>query len=317
VGKLIGALDAGVNYPTTRITTANLPESERFAFWHESFNTSLYNFDCPPTSNKDFFGEFEVTRVKDTKFSYAHCRGFKSHSKPHFIRQGNRIGHDNEAEIFVHLLLRGRLTIAQDGREVALGPGDLACFDSARPESGIGSHEVEQLILHIPRETWIRRLGPSEQVTARMIRGNTYMGNLVSNFLRQTVPGIGTVDPATAERLREVSMALVTTAFGSLISQQAICQSSGRTALLYRAKALMDEHLGDPELNPETIARALGAQLTEAGWSNVTASHHGTMITLVGDGPDGKNRSGSGVNGPAIVAELIAIAALPQDEEQS
>lgn len=256
--KPIGALGFGAGYATTRITTAGLPESERFAFWHASFNSSLYKFDCPPTTNRDFFGKFEVTRVKETKFSYAHCRGFKSLSKPHFVRQGSGIGHEQEDEIFVHLLLRGRLAIMQDGRQAVLGPGDLACFDSTRYESGIGSNEVEQLILHIPRETWIRRLGPTEKLTARIVRGDTYMGGLVSNFLRQIVPGIGAVDLTTADRLRDVSLDLVTTAFGSLIGEERIFQSSGRLSLLYRAKAVIEENLGNPVLNPEMISRELG-----------------------------------------------------------
>ncbi len=74
---------------------------------------------------------------------------------------------------------------------------------------------------------------------------NTYVGGLVFNFFRQLIPGIGTVEPATADRLAEISLDLLNTLAGTL--SQDVCRSSGRISLLCRAKTLIEENLYDPE----------------------------------------------------------------------
>lgn len=247
-----GEVGGRVNYPTALITTADIPEPERFDFWRDIFCNGIFGIDCHSTWEQPFFGEIAITRTKDARFSVMHHRGFKCLRTPQWIRD------DKEDDIFIPLVLRGTLLVTQDGREATLGPGDFACFDSRRPHLGITSDEVEQIVLHIPREAWIRRIGSTEQVTARVMRGNTPMGALVSNFLRQVIPCMGTIDSATADRLTEVSLSLVTTAFGNLILQQCECQSSVQLSLLYRAKSLIDERLADPSLNPEKLANDLG-----------------------------------------------------------
>src|SRR5262249_26112510 len=76
---------------------------------------------------------------------------------------------------------------------------------------------------------------------------------------------LGDVQGQTAARLSEISLALVTTAFADLLQRErpngVESPSWARTALTYRAKAFIDDHLGDAKLNPATIAEALGISL--------------------------------------------------------
>ena len=100
-----------------------------------------------------------------------------------------------------------------------------------------------------------QKIGPTEQITARAVHGNTCVGGAVFHFLRQVIPGIGTVETTTADRLAEVSLTLVGTLANTFSPD--VPPSSGRFLLLCRAKTLIEENLYDPSLNPEKIARAL------------------------------------------------------------
>lgn len=249
-----GAMDARVSPLTMLITTADQPESKRFAFWRDAVCNNFPGLDFQPNSDRSFFGEIATTIVDEVGFSSACIRGkFNNRRTPHWIHK------DKKAVLFVSLVLKGKCLIAQDGREAVLGPGDLACFDSIRPYSYSSgeSDDFEQLFLHMPYEMWVRKFGSTKQVTARRLRGNTEMGVMVSNFLRQVVPCTRTVDSATAHRLKEISLALLTTALGNLVAQQAPCQSLGRISLLYRARTFIWQNLHDPSLNSEKIAQAL------------------------------------------------------------
>lgn len=252
IGAAGGTGTARVNPLTTVITTADLPEAERFDFWREALSDTFIGGDYLPTSEQAFFGEFSTTPVREVTFSRMRARGYKYVRTPRWIRK------DREETLYIPLVLSGSCLLMQDGRKAELGPGDFTCFDSTRPYSGTISDDWELLQLHLPRDTWIRKFGPTEQVTARTVRSNTYMGALFSNFLRQAMSGIGSITAATADHLAEPALAMVAAAFGNLISQQEPGQSSARMSLLYRAKALIEVNLHDPDLNPEKIARALG-----------------------------------------------------------
>jgi len=73
-----------------------------------------------------------------------------------------------------------------------------------------------------------KRVGRTEQLTARPVRSCTPMGALVVNFLRQVSAIISTMEPVTAHKMGEISLALITTAMGELISPEDNGQSWSR-----------------------------------------------------------------------------------------
>jgi len=246
-----GLDDPSRNPNISRLTTAGLPEAKRFTFWRDAVCSHFARIDCFRLSDRPFAGEIATTRVNEIHFS--RVRGLEHKC----VRTSRQIRQSSEEAVFVNLQMKGTWSSTQDGREAALEPGDFACFDSTRPYSAIQHGEFEQLVVHVPRDLWIRRIGQTQQLTARAVRGNTHLGSLVSDALRRIISVAENAGEETAHRLMELSLALVTTAYGELISHGETRGSSGRVALLYRAKALVEESLHDPDLNPDRIARAL------------------------------------------------------------
>ncbi len=54
---------------TRLMTTAGLPERERFLFWHETA-CNLFGADTLPGSGRPFFADLTTTRVKEFAFSH-------------------------------------------------------------------------------------------------------------------------------------------------------------------------------------------------------------------------------------------------------
>ncbi len=236
----------------TTISTADVPESRRFALWRDAVCESFVPVDCERTASGPFAGEITRMPVNDLCVSRVRGRDYR------VVRTARRIRSDRDEVLLVTLQLSGSLSLAQDGREVTLNPGDFACCDSTRPYVASVGGEFETLSLHVPREVWVRRFGPTEHLTALAVCGQSGAGALVADFLRQFLTMAGTVAPAAARRFSEVSLTLVTGALGDLITERHGSLRAGRTALLYRAKALIEESLHDPGLNREQVARALG-----------------------------------------------------------
>lgn len=237
------------------LTTAGVIESKRFALWQDAVCETFVQLDCEPVSNRPFVGEIVTAQAGEVNFSRVRSREHKVFRTPQRIRQAN------QETILVSLQLSGTGWVWQDGREARLESGDFACHDSTRPYSLSFTDDFEQLVLHMPREILVRRIGQTEHFTARPVRATSPIGAVISPFLHQLASGVADFEPVTARRLSEISLALITTAFGELVAQQEKGQSWARTSLLYRAKALIEENLHDPSLSPENVARALRISL--------------------------------------------------------
>lgn len=161
--------------------------------------------------------------------------------------------------LLVTLQTIGTGVLVQDGIESRLEPGCLAFHESVRPFIWIFPGEFEQLVIRLPRQTVVPRFGIARRWTARMMSGSSGIGSIVSGFLRQTFSSLSDCAPATAYRLSQISHDLIDTALGELSGEESA--NFGRTALLYRAKQMIEAHLHDPELSPAKVAIMLRISL--------------------------------------------------------
>ncbi len=241
------------------VTTADVPAGKRFNFWQDAVCDVFVELDCRPVSDRHFFGEIATERCDDVHFSVVRSCGQDVYRTPARIRAAK------EDVLLISAQMHGTGLVVQDGREARLQPGDFACYDSTRPYTLSFDEDFEQLVLHMPRRMLLDRLGRTELLTARAVRGTSPMGSLVFPYLRRVGSVVGDVDARTGARVSEISLDLVTTALGELVQRtwanKPDTQSWTRTALTYRAKAFIEENLRDPGLSPAKVADAVGISL--------------------------------------------------------
>jgi AraC-like DNA-binding protein len=236
----------------TVLTTADIAERKRFQFWQDAVCDTFVELDCQAGRDDRFFGEITTADCDGLHFSTV-----RSESQT-VRRTRNRISRAREEVMLISLQMRGVGIVAQDGREARLEPGDFACYDSTRPYTLNFDAAFEQLVLHMPRDAMVRRIGRTELWTARRIEGASPVGSLVLPFVRRTASIVSDIAPATASRLSETCMSLVTAALGERLSEIGHGTSPARTALLFRAKAIIESHLHDHALNTEKVAELVG-----------------------------------------------------------
>jgi AraC-like DNA-binding protein len=230
------------------LTTSAVAEERRFEFWQEAVCDTFVELDCKLLSDRSFAGEIATVNVEGFCFSMVRSRDHKADRTPHRIRHGR------EEVLLVSAMLTGNGIFVQDGREARIGPGDFLCYDSTRPYTLHFDGDFEQIVLHMPREMMAQHVGRTELFTARPVRRDSAMGQLVFPFLRNTASMLTTLEPVTAQRLADISLALITTAFGEMVCSEKNNQTCTRTAILYRAKSFVEEHLHEFELNTERVA---------------------------------------------------------------
>jgi AraC-like DNA-binding protein len=236
----------------TVLTTADVTERKRARFWQDAVCDTFVELDCQVRSDRPFFGELATTQWDGLHFSNVRSDG------QIVKRTRKRIRGAREEVMLISLQVSGIGSVAQDGREAILEPGDFACYDSTRPYTLRFNTEFEQLVLHMPRQAMVRRIGRTEAWTARRVEAASPVGSLVLPFVRQTAAIVSEVGPATASRLSETCLSLVTAALGERLSDSLEGQTAARTALTFRAKAVIESNLHDHALNTEKVAARLG-----------------------------------------------------------
>ncbi len=109
----------------------------------------------------------------------------------------------------------------------------------------------------MPRDAIVRWIGRTETWTARRVEAGSPVGSLVLPFVRRTAAIVSDVAPATASRLSETCLSLLTAALGEQLGGRIDGQTSARTALMFRAKAIIESNLHDHALNTEKVAALL------------------------------------------------------------
>lgn len=188
-------------------------------------------------------GELQVWRVKASPMSA--------------VRSRQHIKTSANDDYLLALHVKGTAHAAQDGREVSLGPGDFALFDSSRPYSIAfpGPGTFEHVIYQVPRASLDARR-PLREATALRVSAATAAGQLVFPYLK-------TLARHAESRYGQVPARAFTDA-GLDLAVSALRATAGypdqpgpghrSPASELRNYALA--HLGDPGLSPQAAARA-------------------------------------------------------------
>ncbi|MCL2893980.1 helix-turn-helix domain-containing protein [Brenneria tiliae] len=239
----------------TIFTTHDYPEDKRFSIFRETVKDRfLLSYDCQPAdrlASQRFYANLTGHLVADLKFVVIQSNSHVA------VSNAGRCGLSQEDHFYIELQRSGTSTLTQDGRSVFLRQGDFAFFDMARPVTWAFDNDYSLFKLLIPREKLTKKIGNTQHLTSRAIRGNTVIGNLVYSFFLKYVPVLETLSPANAQSLADVLLNLITTALSEL-SQGLPNQSINHATLFYMAQQYIENNLHNHELKVEDCARACG-----------------------------------------------------------
>ncbi|WP_079031770.1 AraC-like ligand-binding domain-containing protein [Streptomyces specialis] len=193
----------------------------------------------------------ELGSANVNRMSYASLRAERT---PATIRR-------SDPELFVvGLMLRGRHTVAQSGREATLWPYDLTLLSSSRPyDTRISSDggQAATVSAHVPRSALPLSARAAERLVATRLSGREGIGALLAQFLTGLATDPRPCRPADALRLGTVLTDLV----GAWLAHHAEAHTSlpaesRQRVLFLRVQGFVRRHLSDPGLSPAVIAAA-------------------------------------------------------------
>lgn len=232
------------------IDTRRVAARERAAFWSDA-TRDVYN---PLRVHADGSERFQARMWGE---SLASVGLFRIIASPHTMsRTTADVDAGDPHSVYISLLLRGSLQGYQNGREFILGPGDLTAHDSSHPESRWSSEAFDVLVVKVPKMLLGSHTAQIERLTAVRISGEAGLPRLAGRFFLGTAAGLadGSIsrqDSAVADLVTDLVRRLYDVA-----EVPSLGRPRSRAEILSDAMAYIEAHLGDPDLDPEQIARA-------------------------------------------------------------
>jgi AraC-like DNA-binding protein len=236
---------------TTMLSTDGVARGEREAFWRQALSETFVPMTVGTVTGdrfegfirSDWIGRLMVAEVASTAQD---------------IQRTNREISCTDAEYLqIGMVYRGVATVAQDGREAVLGPGDYAVFETTRPFRWTFGGDWDVGAFTLPRASVGLSQAESRLLTARRLDGQAGITGVVSRFLRDLASNADSLSGTQSERVLADVTDLVVTLLGDWADGGEVVRSSVQRALIFRIKDYIDRRLADPTLGPTEIAAAV------------------------------------------------------------
>jgi AraC-like DNA-binding protein len=236
---------------TTLLDTRGVAPTDRLDYWAAGIAEHFFPVGLAPNGPLPFDAQLTGGRVG----AVAVC---SITGAPHIARRTARmVARGDPDSILLYLLRNGSCRIEQDDRSCVLGPGDLAMHDTSRPSTFEAYDGLDLAIFSFPK--WL--LGAqgndiTRHTATRVGHSTGCVARLGAPFLAEVAYTVehSAITEQEAEGLCEMLVATLRALNGG--SERGPTPTMRRGALLAHMRRYALDHLHDPRLGPEQIARA-------------------------------------------------------------
>jgi AraC-like DNA-binding protein len=227
-------------------STSVVEAADRVAFWEQHNADALVGLTCSTYAPEGLV-------AKELNLDLGGYRLADIAGNAHVIeRAPTTVRQFPKDATFASLLLEGDAFFYQAGQCVPLVAGDVVVYDTDQPYLfGFGSG-MRQLLIDVPRALWMERCGRVDLGRPLRIAGSgpgsaALVARTLRTTLSRTVEDVATYSEGMSDQILDL-LQMMTTGSGTAVS----------TSRLMAAKMFVAEHLTDPSLCTEQVARAVG-----------------------------------------------------------
>jgi AraC-like DNA-binding protein len=228
------------------VTTESVPVQDRLAYWEHYNATALVGLNCTTYEERGL----AATQVN---LDLDGCRVAAIAGNPHVIERTPRlVASHPKGATFLTLLTRGEAFLYHRDGLLRMGPGDVVVYDTGKPYLFGFTSTMRQLLIDVPNDRLRAEADLDPPDVPLLVRGGQ-PGPLPATVrtLHHTLERIVTRPSAAGDELTAVVRRSVRTLLAGP-------GRGGPESALLAAKAFIEEHLDDPSLDVELVARATG-----------------------------------------------------------
>ncbi len=233
------------------LSTDHFPIKQREEWLREMIGREFADVEISPPTEGRLFNETTIYSWEELRLSSIRSNAITIERLP---KEPAKISQDVYLAV---VLLSGRYSLEQDGRAVALRPGDMTIYDATRPHRINCPGSFSKLIVSIPRSKLKERVGGVECCTAMQIAGDRGVGAVAAAFLRSCAEQTQELSASQFAVLSENYMDLLALSLAAA-GLPVGAASFGRSMSLTRIKNFIERNLRNPELDAAMVASGVG-----------------------------------------------------------
>lgn len=235
-------------------TTASPPvafATESVLAWQRVVSSSFVPLVVDDLSDGHFAGTISGRVLDGVFFSRLCVSPHEVHRTPALIDASERLFYK------IMLTIEGTGELIQDGRTAVMPPGSVSVYDTARPYKLRFTDPVVAVVIMFPRDLIDPSPDQIRAVTAISLAPEESLTRLVTPLLTEISADFASLEGPAAARVVQTTVELIS----ALLSTAALTRTAegdrDHLGLMVRIREYIQEHLGDSELNPTAIARAV------------------------------------------------------------
>ncbi len=235
-------------------STDSVPPRERSRVWREIIaDLARVDFRTEPTGATPLHAtitNYVGRRLRFSAYTFSpHVTTYSRHGR----------AKDEAGHFILSYLKQGSAIVLQDGREAAVGAGDIVLFDPARPVRIKAAMRVHSFDLGAEQ---MKALLPQvDALTSIALRQDSGAGSILRRVLDELIEASSNLDDEMSDRIADAVPHLVAAALTAMPEAARVAPGRLEAYHLARIRRFVRDNLRRADLGPDTIARGVGLSM--------------------------------------------------------
>ena len=236
-------------------TTEDLEPSKRYAAWQGAICDVYVHVDVNAEERSDYQGFIREARFGPVTMTDVLV------SEQRITRRERHIAKLDKDCYYVQFIQQGRVNILQAGQTLLSHPGVGTIFSASEAYDLECIGRVRSLYLEIPRKEFSSRFSENRIPVAATMTTGRGLGRIAAEFCSMLASEGSSLEETVRTRLGDELMDVLALALDMGDKDDFSEDATAQKARLRSVKAWIEQHLADPDLSLEKIARSNGVSL--------------------------------------------------------
>jgi AraC-like DNA-binding protein len=236
-------------------STDSIERAKRYAAWQGAICDVYVNVDVNSDQRADYRGF-----IREAHFGAVTLTDILL-SEQKITRRQRHIAKLDKDCYYVQFLQRGKINVLQAGRTLVSNAGVGAIFSATEPYDLECVGEIRSFYLELPRREFAERFAQDRIPVAATTGTSRGLGRIAAEFCSTLASEGSTLDAEVKARLGDELMDVIALALDAGQGDEPSADHAVQQARLRSLKAWIEDHLADPDLSLEKIARSNGISL--------------------------------------------------------
>ena len=231
-------------------STESLERKKRYAAWRDAICDVYVHVDVQAEDQSNYDGF-----IREVQFGSVALTDILL-SRQQISRRPSHLSKLDKDCYYVQLIQAGNIDVLQDGETLATNAGVGALFCASEPYVLQCRNRIRSYYLELPRKEFASRFAKDRIPISTTMSTGQGLGRIATEFCASLATQGAALDVSARAHLGEELMDVLALAFDSAQQAEPLADQVVQRARLRSVKAWLEDHLGDPNLTLEAIAKA-------------------------------------------------------------